>query len=73
MVSSPDFPQLCIVCGHQFLETIRAVAELSLEMADAYGVNLLKEDLGTLPGVPAEEIEIRMQLNRLKQDLPNRF
>jgi hypothetical protein len=73
MVSSPDFPQLCIVCGHEFLETIRAVAELTLEMANAHGVNPLKEDLRILPGVPAEEIEIRMQLNRLKQDLPNRF
>src|SRR5256885_1061185 len=29
MVSSPYFPQLCIVCGLEFMEMIRAVAELS--------------------------------------------
>jgi hypothetical protein len=73
LISSPDFPQLCAVCGGKLLETIRAVAELSLEMADAYGVNLLKQGFRKLPGVPIEEIEIRMQLNRLKETRPSRF
>jgi len=72
MVSSPDFPQLCIVCGREFMEMIRAVAELSIEMAGAYGINpLLKEGRHNLPGVPIEEIEIRMELNRLKKNVVN--
>ena len=72
MVSSPDFPQLCIVCGREFMEMIRAVAELSIEMAGAYGINpLLKEGRHNLPGVPIEEIEIRMELNRLKKNVLN--
>src|SRR5437870_12017485 len=71
MVSSPDFPQLCIVCGREFLEMIRAVAELSMDMAGAYGVNPLKEGRHNLPGVPIEEIEIRMELNRLKKNVLN--
>lgn len=66
---SPDFPQLCLVCGHGFLEMIRAVAELSVEMASAYGINPLKEGRHSLPGVPIEEIEIRMELNRLKKSI----
>jgi hypothetical protein len=69
--SSPDFPQLCIACGHEFLEMIRAIAELSTEMAGAYGVNPLKEGRHNLPGVPIEEIEIRMELNRLKKNIVN--
>ena len=64
---SLDFPQLCVVCGHGFMEMIRAVAELSIEMASAYGLNPLKEGRNSLPGVPIEEIEIRMELNRLKK------
>ena len=71
MISSPDFPQLCIVCGREFMEMIRAVAELSIEMAGAYGVNPLKEGRHNLPGVPIEEIEIRMELNRLKKNVVN--
>ena len=71
MISSPDFPQLCIVCGREFMEMIRAVAELSIEMAGAYGVNPLKEGRHNLPGVPIEEIEIRMELNRLKKNVLN--
>ena len=72
MISSPDFPQLCIVCGREFMEMIRAVAELSIEMAGAYGINpLLKEGRHNLPGVPIEEIEIRMELNRLKKNVVN--
>src|SRR5436309_12951288 len=63
MVSSPDFPQLCIVCGREFMEMIRAVAELSIEMAGAYGVNHLKEGRHNLPGVANEEIVVRMKLN----------
>jgi hypothetical protein len=70
-ISSPDFPQLCLVCGHEFLEMIRAVAELSIEMAGAYGINPLKEGRNNLPGVPLEEIEIRMELNRLKKRVAN--
>ena len=50
---------------------IRAVAELSIEMAGAYGVNPLKEGVHNLPGVPIEEIEIRMELNRLKKNVVN--
>ncbi len=69
--SSPDFPQLCIVCGREFLEMIRAVAELSIEMAAAYGINPLKEGRHNLPGVPIEEIEMRMELNRLKKNVIN--
>ena len=72
MVSSPEFPQLCIVCGHEFLEMIRAVAELSLEMANAYGVNIYKKEIQKLPGVPIEEIEVRMHLNRLKETARHR-
>jgi len=49
------------------MEMIRAVAELSIEMASAYGLNPLKEGRNSLPGVPIEEIEIRMELNRLKK------
>jgi hypothetical protein len=70
-VSSPDFPQLCLACGHEFLEMIRAVAELSIEMAGAYGINPLKGSPQHLPGVPVEEIEIRMELNRLKKSVAN--
>jgi hypothetical protein len=69
-VSSPDFPELCIICGQEFLETLRAVGELTVEMAGAYGVNLYKGDFHALPGVPGEEIEIRKQLNRIKQGFP---
>jgi len=70
-ISSPDFPQLCAVCGREFLEMIRAVAELSIEMAGAYGINPLSKGRQDLPGVPVEEIEIRMQLNRLKKHAIN--
>lgn len=73
MIFSPEFPQLCIVCGREFLEMIRAVAELSLEMADAYGINIQKEGFRKLPGVPIEEIEVRMELNRLQETVPHRF
>jgi hypothetical protein len=65
LVSCPEFSQLCIVCGNGFMEMIRAVSELSLEMANAYGVDVQKEGFETMPGVPIEEIEVRMQLNRL--------
>jgi hypothetical protein len=73
LIPSPDFPQLCAVCGRKLLETIRAVAELSIEMAEAYGVNLLKQGFSKLPGVSIEEIELRMQLNRIKETRPGRF
>lgn len=53
------------------MEMIRAVAELSIEMAAAYGVNPLKEGRHNLPGVPIEEIEMRMELNRLKKNVVN--
>jgi hypothetical protein len=62
---SAEFPQLCVNCGQQFLEMIRAVAELSIEMASAYGLNPLQGRVN-LPGIAVEEIEIRMELNRLK-------
>jgi hypothetical protein len=38
-------------------------------MADAYGVDLVKPDLRALLGLPIEEIEIKMELDRLKQNV----
>jgi hypothetical protein len=70
MISSPEFSKLCVVCGKEFLETMRAVGELTVEMAEAYGVNLFKEGTRALPGIPLGEIEIRRQLNRIKQKCP---
>jgi hypothetical protein len=68
LVSSPDFAELCIVCGSEFREMMIAVAELSAEIEHAYGVKK-----GSRPrkraahGVPIEEIAIRMELNRIKK------
>ena len=68
LVSSADFAELCIVCGTEFREMMIAVAELSAEIANAYGVKrgtrLRKR---SLPGIPMEEIAIRMELNRIKK------
>jgi hypothetical protein len=44
-----------------------AVAELSAEIANAYGVKTGKTRKRPLPGVPIEEIAIRMELNRIKK------
>jgi hypothetical protein len=63
---------LCIVCGNEFIETTRALAELTLEMANAYNINPFKEG-SKLPGVPIEEIQIRMNLNRIKNNRSNKF
>jgi hypothetical protein len=71
-ISSSDFPELCIVCGNEFIETTRALAELTLEMANAYNINPLKES-SKLPGVPIEEIQIRMNLNRIKDKRSDKF
>jgi len=71
-VSSSDFPELCIVCGTEFIETTRALAELTLEMANAYNINPFKEG-SKLPGVPVEEIQIRMNLNRIRDSRSSRF
>jgi hypothetical protein len=67
LVSSPDFDELCIVCGDEFREMMIAVAELSAEIASAYGVKTGKTRRRPLPGVPIEEIAIRMELNRIKK------
>lgn len=45
-----------------------AVAELSAEIENAYGATTgAKAQRGSLPGVPIEEIAIRMELNRIKK------
>ena len=69
LVSSPDFTELCIVCGSEFREMMIAVAQLSAEIENAYGVRAgAKPRKGPLPGVPIEEIAIRMELNRIKKN-----
>ena len=67
LVTSADFTELCIVCGNEFREMMIAVAELSAEIASAYGVKTGKTRKQPLPGVPIEEIAIRMELNRIKK------
>ena len=68
LVSSPDFAELCIVCGSEFREMMIAVAELSAEIENAYGVRKgSKSRKRTAHGVPIEEIAIRMELNRIKK------
>lgn len=45
-----------------------AVAELSAEIESAYGVKTGTNPMNDpLPGVPIEEIAIRMELNRIKK------
>jgi hypothetical protein len=69
LVSSPDFTELCIVCGSEFREMMIAVAQLSAEIENAYGVKAgARPWKGSLPGVPIEEIAIRMELNRIKKN-----
>ena len=69
LVSSADFTELCIVCGSEFREMMIAVAELSAEIENAYGVKAgARPGKGSLPGVPIEEIAIRMELNRIKKN-----
>ena len=69
LVSSPDFTELCIVCGSEFREMMIAVAQLSAEIENAYGVKIgTKPRKGSIPGVPIEEIAIRMELNRIKKN-----
>jgi hypothetical protein len=68
LVSSADFNELCIVCGSEFKEMMIAVAELSAEIAKAYGVRSKgRHRRKPLPGVPFEEIAMRMELNRIKK------
>lgn len=68
LVSSPDFGELCIVCGSEFKEMMIAVAELSSEIANAYGDRSEgRTRKKRMPGVPFEEIAIRMELNRIKK------
>jgi hypothetical protein len=68
LVSSPDFAELCIVCGSEFREMMIAVAELSAEIENAYGVRKgSKSRKRAAHGVPIEEIAIRMELNRIKK------
>jgi hypothetical protein len=69
MISSSDFPELCIVCGKEFLEIVRAMGELTIEMAKAYDVDISSQGF-TLPGLPVEEIMIRKDLNRIRQAYP---
>lgn len=46
-----------------------AVAQLSAEIENAYGVRAgAKPRKGSLHGVPIEEIAIRMELNRIKKN-----
>ncbi|HEV8388069.1 MAG TPA: hypothetical protein VGQ03_10655 [Nitrososphaera sp.] len=69
LVSSSDFTELCIVCGSEFREMMIAVAELSAEIENAYSVKAgARPRKGSLPGVPIEEIAIRMELNRIKKN-----
>ena len=69
LVSSADFDELCIVCGNEFKEMMIAVAELSAEIANAYGTKSKgRSRRKSLPGVPIEEIAIRMELNRIKKN-----
>jgi hypothetical protein len=63
---------LCIVCGNDSIETIRALAELTLEMTNTYNINPLIEG-SKLPGLPIEEIHIRMNLNRIKDKRIDKF
>lgn len=68
LVSSADFGELCIVCGTEFKEMMVAVAELSAEIAIAYCANpeeSMREN--SFPGVPIEEIALRMELNRINR------
>ena len=68
LVSSPDFAELCIVCGSEFREMMIAVAELSAEIEHAYGVKKgSKPRKRAAHGVPIEEIAIRMELNSIKK------
>lgn len=68
---SPYSAELCASCGIEFLEVIRAIGELTIEMANAHGVNLLQQDaIRALPGIPIGEIEIRKELNQLKRKHP---
>ena len=68
LVSSADFGELCIVCGSEFREMMIAVAELSAEIENAYGVKRgTRQRKRPVPGVPIEEIAIRMELNRIKK------
>lgn len=68
LVSSSDFDELCIVCGIEFKEMMIAVAELSAEIANAYGPKTKgRSRKRSIPGVPIEEIAIRMELNRIKK------
>ena len=68
LVSSSDFDELCIVCGNEFKEMMIAVAELSAEIANAYSPNTKgRSRKRSIPGVPIEEIAIRMELNRIKK------
>jgi hypothetical protein len=68
LVSSPDFEELCIVCGSEFREMMIAVAELSAEIENAYGTKSdARSRKRSVRGVPIEEIAIRMELNRIKK------
>ena len=68
LVSSPDFAELCIVCGSEFREMMIAVAELSSELASAYSTKSRNgSNKKQMPGIPMEEIAIRMELNRIKK------
>ena len=68
LVSSPDFMELCIVCGIEFREMMIAVAELSVEIEKAYGTKSgVRSRKLSVPGVPIEEIAIRMELNRINK------
>jgi hypothetical protein len=64
LVSSPDFDELCVVCGNEFRDMMIAVAELSAEIAYAHRA---RKSEHALPGVPFEEIAIRMELNRIRK------
>ncbi|MCI0559731.1 MAG: hypothetical protein MN733_14675 [Nitrososphaera sp.] len=67
IVSSPDLDELCITCGNEFREMMIALVELSSEMANAYKP---KKQQGSsknqTPGIPIEELVLRMELNRIK-------
>ena len=68
LVSSADFTELCLVCGSEFREMMIAVAELSAEIENAYSVQT-EEPRSLVPGIPIEEIAIRMDLNRIKKKI----
>lgn len=67
LISSPEFHELCIACWNEFNEMMLAVAELSVEMANAYGQTQEEHALRDVqPGIPIEEIVMRMELNRIR-------